>query len=407
MTNYYVVLGLDRSASIEELQEELRRAKKKWQNRLTAPSLEKRQEAERMMELLREASEILLVKDKKAKYDRELDKNGGGDPVEPPQPPVYQPQPAPAYSYGELNSAEALDKIEQLYNANNYNQAIALCKQEISAGNNSVDIYGYMVDSYIEHEDINNAMLALQQMIQEHSNSAEAHIIYAAYYLRILEGHYRKAKPSIDWLLNAGYAQNDTVAALDVEYCIDNGDLPLAKKKIDAHLGGNKASKEFGEYVCRAYEQYADQHYRTEYGGDYYFDKQEDFDAWVSMVNMAVSIYPQPNVRKDLNNVLEQKKRTVVPDSWMGILCALIYAIGGFSSGSVALGIVMLLLNGLMIYFSFVPKWQFKRFEYKRHLVGLYEVARYFNIAMSFVLRVCWELVKALFRLAFGIAFNS
>ena len=92
MTNYYVELGLDRSASIETLEQELKALKKKWTSRASsAPNTEKRQQAERMVDLIREASETLLIKDNKAKYDKQLDK----DPTAANAQQSYQQQAAP------------------------------------------------------------------------------------------------------------------------------------------------------------------------------------------------------------------------------------------------------------------------------------------------------------------------
>ena len=51
MTNYYVELGLDRSASIEELEQKLKALKKQWVSRASsATTTGKRQHADRMVE---------------------------------------------------------------------------------------------------------------------------------------------------------------------------------------------------------------------------------------------------------------------------------------------------------------------------------------------------------------------
>ena len=77
MINYYAELNISQSLSGEEMEAALRKAKKQWGLRLGAPALARRQEAERKVALIDEAAPILCDKAKKAKYDKELAKNGG------------------------------------------------------------------------------------------------------------------------------------------------------------------------------------------------------------------------------------------------------------------------------------------------------------------------------------------
>ena len=97
MTNYYVELGLDRAASISQLETELKALRKKWTSRAsTATSTDKRQKAEKMVDLVREATETLLNEEKKAKYDKQLDKKGGKN----------QPAPAAQNDFGQGSAHE-------------------------------------------------------------------------------------------------------------------------------------------------------------------------------------------------------------------------------------------------------------------------------------------------------------
>ena len=403
MTNYYVELGLDRSASIETLEQELKALKKKWTSRASsAPNTEKRQQAERMVDLIREASETLLIKDNKAKYDKQLDK----DPTAANAQQSYQQQAAPVPVNDNMAGAALVDLVEQFYDSSNYNQAIAAAKKAIATGNGSVELYRIMALCYAERGDNSGAFGALREMISAYPEDANAHFVYARLCLRVLENHESDAKPSIDWLINAGYGEEGPVVALDVEYSIDNNEMSLAESKINQYLEHNKNDKDFRQAVCRAYAQYADR-YLTEYGGDVYFDNELNFNNWLATTEKALAIYPDSSIKKNYDQNVSFKKKTFIKDNWMGILCGFLYMYGAFGSGNAFLGIVSLLFTIAMIYFSFVPNWQLLRFNYTKHLSGPYEVFRYINIAFSFILRIGWAIVKFILNLAFGLSLGG
>lgn len=59
---------------VGELDTALKKLQRKWQSRTNAPSLERRQEAENMLQIVLEAKEYLINEDKKEKYDEKLKK---------------------------------------------------------------------------------------------------------------------------------------------------------------------------------------------------------------------------------------------------------------------------------------------------------------------------------------------
>ncbi|MDN4593516.1 tetratricopeptide repeat protein [Polycladomyces subterraneus] len=72
MENYYELFGIPREADKGGIRKRIHQELRKWSNRTNAPQMERRQEAERMVQLLEEAEEILLDPDKRAAYDRQL-----------------------------------------------------------------------------------------------------------------------------------------------------------------------------------------------------------------------------------------------------------------------------------------------------------------------------------------------
>lgn len=72
ITNYYELLELDPHTSQEKVAKAIFEYQKKWQHRMNAPDLYRRQEAERMMALVPEIENILLNPYERAVYDEKL-----------------------------------------------------------------------------------------------------------------------------------------------------------------------------------------------------------------------------------------------------------------------------------------------------------------------------------------------
>jgi curved DNA-binding protein CbpA len=94
--DYYKVLGVQRTASLEDIQDALRQENIKWSRRSNnAPKAADRAEAEQRVELLAQIKGVLTNPIRKAEYDATL---GGahGKPSSQPQPnPWPPPQPDP------------------------------------------------------------------------------------------------------------------------------------------------------------------------------------------------------------------------------------------------------------------------------------------------------------------------
>lgn len=72
MNNYYALLGLEATATVEEIRKAIHRDQRLWANRTNAPDLQRKQEAERRVTLLDEAEAVLLDAAKRPAYDRDL-----------------------------------------------------------------------------------------------------------------------------------------------------------------------------------------------------------------------------------------------------------------------------------------------------------------------------------------------
>ena len=86
MEDLYLLLGVSRSASEDEIRAAINRELRVWSQRTNAPEIDKRQTAERKVNLLEDAEATLLDAAKRSRYDQELanqpKQQGAGGPTQ-------------------------------------------------------------------------------------------------------------------------------------------------------------------------------------------------------------------------------------------------------------------------------------------------------------------------------------
>ena len=92
MDDYYEIVGVDRTATREEIDQKIREQLRLWQRRTANADLSRRQAAERRVEQLGQARTVLLDQEKRRQYDRQLTALHASDPV-PAKPAVREPAP--------------------------------------------------------------------------------------------------------------------------------------------------------------------------------------------------------------------------------------------------------------------------------------------------------------------------
>lgn len=404
MVNYYVEFGLDRGADCETLKSQLAKLRRKWQNRAnSATTLEARQDAEKKMQLIREASAVLLVQAEREKYDKELDKN----PVLSSQEHVQQEDAAPAAQSNVLDDAAAMDIVSEAYDAGRYNTVFVIAEDLIKRGKATNLIYRQLALSYIETDNIPKAIMTMQDMIAAMPDEIEARYWAAFFDLRLFPNRAVEARKHIDWLLQSEEGASARVAALDVEYHIDTGDMDLAATKTENYKQTHGMDDEFTKGVSDAYRQHAESNWIS-YGGDLYFDDKQSYESWNKYFQMSLDIHPN----KEMQEMYQQNKKivsgvTFIKSNISGILFALIlgfiWAQGGAEgNGTFVLGMAFILAGIFIAVFSFPPKWMYHRSLYTGKLDLLYELAKVISSVVDAIFRGIVWLVKTILRLVFS-----
>lgn len=404
MVNYYVEFGLDRGSDCEMLKGQLAKLRRKWQNRAnSATTLEARQDAEKKMQLIREASAILLVPAEREKYDKELDAN----PVLSGQQNVQKEEAAPVAQSNVMDDAAAMDVVQDAYDAGRYNTVFVIAEDLIKRGKATNLIYRQLALSYIETDNIPKAIMTMQDMIAAIPEDIEARYWAAFFDLRLFSNRTMEARKHIDWLLQSEEGASARVAALDVEYHIDTGDMELAASKTENYKQTHGMDDVFTKGVSDAYRQHAESNWIS-YGGDLYFNDKESYESWNKYFQMSLDIHPN----REMQEMYQQNKKivsgvTFIKSNISGILFSLIlgfiWAQGGAQgNGTFGLGLVFILAGIYIAVFSFPPKWMYHRSLYTGKLDMLYELAKVISSFVDAIFRGIVWLVKTILRLVFS-----
>jgi tetratricopeptide (TPR) repeat protein len=179
MEDYYTVVGLDRTASTEEIDKRIREQLRIWQRRTTNADLSRRQEAERRVQLLGEARTTLLDAEKRRQYDRQL-----GEP-RPPDPLTL------TGTVAGTGDSDWLDRARRYLEANDYRRAAEAARQARNQPNPPVAVWGLLARASAGLGKLDDALYEAREAVSLDGDSAQAHIDLAHVYEQ--RGEWRQA----------------------------------------------------------------------------------------------------------------------------------------------------------------------------------------------------------------------
>jgi curved DNA-binding protein CbpA len=172
MDDFYAVVGIDRTASAEEIDRKIREQLRIWQRRTTNADLSRRQEAERRVQLLGEARTTLLDPQKRRDYDAAPRR---GDP------------PPPATENGQV---DWLSRARQRLAENDY-QAAAHAARQARNATPTAEVWGLLARANAGLGSLDDALYEARQAISVNPEDAQARLDLAHVYEQ--RGEWRDA----------------------------------------------------------------------------------------------------------------------------------------------------------------------------------------------------------------------
>lgn len=396
MTNYYTEFNLDPNASCETLCAQLFKEKRKWITRQNANSMEKRQEAERKVLLIEEASKIFSDKLAKEKYDVELmreRKKNGGAPAPAPQPqPVPQPQP----TQQSWTLERLLEVAKQNHDSGNSLYNIDLCRQAIAHGMEDSEIYNFLARAYWENGNIQNAAVTFETAIQKYPTETVLYYNIAVMYLNETN-KYKEAREYINKAMEMS-PNHANIKGLDIYCMLLTGHVNEAETKVQDYLRDNPSDQKYRSSVADAYLLYSDRFLTQASNGGAYFATQEAYDSALYYRKKANELDPNERTNEVVQRTLGHGKRKIDKESKVVVIGMAI--VGIFC---MPFGILLWLAAAALGYFTFIPVWKTDCMELSNHRNIANMITHALYKVVGVYLRFQWWLIRTFFEIFFHV----
>lgn len=162
MINYYELLHVDSSISMEELKEKIIAEQRKWLGRTNAPDLKRRQEAERMVQLLEEAQATLLDENKRKEYNKQLQQSASS-----PSDQAYHTAETQA-----LNPNDLIEEAWKLMSIGRVADAIVAAKRATELNSGNAEAWATLARAHYFWNEFDDAVYEYKKAISMMPNNA-------------------------------------------------------------------------------------------------------------------------------------------------------------------------------------------------------------------------------------------
>ncbi|MGH3096646.1 MAG: tetratricopeptide repeat protein [Streptosporangiales bacterium] len=181
--DYFEALGIPRGAAAEEISRRVKQELRTWQKRTSNPDLARRQEAEKKVQLLSEAKEVLLDDARRAAYLRRLER-GPSEPEPEPRPepapqPGGQPAPAPRQRPAPQPPQDGIDWVGQAFDylaKRDHRSAVYAAREARERDPRSAAAWSVLARANLGLGNADDALFEMQRAIELAPNYLQFHL---------------------------------------------------------------------------------------------------------------------------------------------------------------------------------------------------------------------------------------
>lgn len=305
MKNYYELFGLSMQATEDEIRQVIHRESRIWGQRINSPTPERRLEAVKRLNLLREMEEILLNRQKRIEYDRKL-----------------------RMSANRLDYA--LTEAKGLLEQKEYQQALALAERLVRQAPSRADIWVLIAQIYLELDKIDQAYQVIRKGYELAPKSAEC--LYTLAKILDRRGLQKEAEEK--------YKEAIAIAPENVEYLYglvlhyrENKKLLKETELLEQCYELDPENLDFRHELVRNYLKAATQSWKEinespDLPDGRYPVSKADLITAEEFLNKAKNIpIEDPALQTELHDLLEQlhksRKREFTGSIWAAVISAL------------------------------------------------------------------------------------
>lgn len=163
--NYYEELGIDSTASLDEIKKSIRSNRRRYRSLTGSPNIDQRSMAERKMALLAEAEKIFDSEESRKKYDEEIKQSDESSTTESEQSET---------SYEENNSeSEFVNRSRSAYSVGNLNLAAQYAQEATKVDRNNLEAWKLRATIAQERKQFDEAEMACTEAAYIKSDDSE------------------------------------------------------------------------------------------------------------------------------------------------------------------------------------------------------------------------------------------
>lgn len=389
--DYYKELELDRSWDEKTIREKLKDLQKVWTKRQSACNdKEQLLIIDKIQEMIENAFRFLTKAIKREKYDEELEK---------------------AYKNGTIkdNFEEKLkDLVSQAkayYRKGNIKAATQVAQEAVDGEVNDPDAYDILARCYFEVSKYDGALDTVDRGIDIFKDDMQLHWL-GARISTVGKQDYDDAQQRINRMLEIK-PESPLAHSEQIYMHLRKGDEELAFKEIDTYIESHPNDEAFKKSVAYDLNNYSNKclYNDTAQNTSYIADKKS-YDEYLKLNKKAVEVYSDEYT----NNRLEHAKYFGKKEwnSWNeeSIKALTLYGIIFFFASN-SLGLLLLTMDIILVYFSFRPYWQINKTYVTGRMGTLETIINRLGGYMASFARGLFKLIINFFKAIIYLVFRS
>lgn len=388
----YKELALDRSWDEPTIKSKLKEIQRLWTKRQSACN-DKEQLIliDNILEKVGEGFRYLVKATKRKEYDTSLDKAYKEGKIK---------------DYAEEKMKNLIEEAMQYYRKGNLKLATQCAEEAIEGKVNDPDAYNLLARCYFDMQNYDKAVKTIDDGINIFNNDVNLHWLGARMATTGTKD-YEDAQKRINKLLEL--TPNSSIGHSEqINLHLNKGDEDLAFQEIDTYIEAHPADNDFKRNIAYNIISYSNNcYYYNEKDNSTFIASKQDYQKCLKLRTKAAEIYSDEHTQNQLEDAKYYGQKEW--NSWNveSIKSLTIYGLILFFLVPM-IGVPLLLIDAILVYFSFRPYWQINK-TYVTGEMGPLEsfVSCLGELAAKFggwFIRFLWNAVVAIIKLAYYIA---
>ena len=280
--DYYALLGVDRTASRPEIEQAIKKGIRTWSRQTSRPELDKRQEAERKMQQLKEARITLLDAGRRQRYDQQL------------AAPVMSGAAAPAAPSG---GGGWLDLARHAMSVNDYRTAVRAAQEGQTTQDECAEAWSIIARADARLGRLDEAVFAAQRALQLDPDTPGHHYTLAAIFEQL--GDWTNALRCYETLLRLD-PSSELPQIRTAMVCQASGNHTRAMAILERLYASGRDQKLAGDYLAMALTDAAEKVPRVRNGDGYAITSPDEIRRMRDLLARAEHVTADPDLLAEI-----------------------------------------------------------------------------------------------------------